>query len=366
VTGNHRRDPAPTAALARTAVEASKSLMSDLDPPLAAPTAEYLPAEVYVVQPPKQRYWLHFLLFLATIFTTLVVGAKMEFDFLHHAPPFVHGNEFVPLFPVGWALGEPARLLLGIPFSGTLLLILLAHEMGHYLYCRYYGVSATLPFFIPAPTFIGTLGAVIRIRSPIRSRCALFDIGIAGPIAGFLVALAVLVIAIPHSRVVPDALGNSDVEMGYPLVFAIVCAVFPLPGVHGGSAPMQDIYFHPSAIAAWVGMFATALNLLPGGQLDGGHIIFSLGPRAHRLVSRLTILALIPMAFYFWAGWLLWAILLRISGMRHPMVEQWPGVTKGRRWLAVFGLLLMVLTLTPAPFAHSSLRQVVRTIRGEQ
>ena len=236
--------------------------------------------------------------------------------------------------------------------------------MGHYLYCRYYGVSATLPFFIPAPTLIGTLGAVIRIRSPIRSRCALFDIGIAGPIAGFVTALIVLVIAMSHSRVVPGVAANSDIEMGYPLIFKIVWAVLPLADVHGGSSSLQDIYFHPTAIAAWVGMFATALNLLPGGQLDGGHIVFSLNPRAHRVVSRLTILALIPMAFYFWAGWLLWAVLLRISGMRHPMVEEWPGVTSGRRWLAAFGLLLMVLTLTPAPFAHSSLLTVVRELRG--
>jgi membrane-associated protease RseP (regulator of RpoE activity) len=338
--------------------------MSDLTPPLSAPTAEYLSAETYIIQPPKQRYWLHILLFVATIFTTLVVGAKMEFDFLNNAPPFIHGDEFIPLFPVGWALKEPARLLLGIPFSATLLLILLAHEMGHYLYCRYYGVYATLPFFIPAPTLIGTLGAVIRIRSPIRSRCALFDIGIAGPIAGFVVALTALVIAMAHSRVMPDVMANSDIEMGYPLIFKVVRAMLPLADVHGGSSHLRDIYFHPTAIAAWVGMFATALNLLPGGQLDGGHIVFSLNPRAHRIVSRLTILALIPMAFYFWAGWLLWAILLRLSGMRHPMVAEWPGVTSGRRWLAVLGLLLMVLTLTPAPFAHSSLLLVIRELRG--
>ena len=340
--------------------------MSDPTRPFPGPTAEYLPAEVHVISPPSPRYALHLLLFLATIFTTLVVGAKMQFDFAHNLPPFVHGDEMLPLFPVGWALHEPSRLLLGIPFSATLLLILLAHEMGHYLYCRYYGVYVTLPFFIPAPTLIGTLGAVIRIRSPIRSRCALFDIGIAGPIAGFLVALTVLAIAMPHSRVMPAAMADSDIQMGYPLIFRIVWAVLPLADMHGGSASMRDIYFHPTAIAAWVGMFATALNLLPGGQLDGGHIVFALSPRAHRPVSRLTILALIPMAFYFWAGWLVWAILLRISGMRHPMVEEWPGVSRGRRWLAAFGLLMMILTLTPAPFAHSSLRQVVQELRSNR
>jgi Zn-dependent protease len=176
----------------------------------------------------------------------------------------------------------------------------------------------------------------------------------------------VLVVAMHYSRVMPDVMSGSDVELRYPLIFRLLWTVLPLADVHGGSSPLRDIYFHPTAIAAWVGMFATALNLLPGGQLDGGHIVFSLSPRAHRLVSRLTILALIPMAFYFWVGWLIWAVLLRISGMRHPMVEEWPGVTGSRRWLAAVGLLLLVLTLTPAPFAHSSLRQVVREIRGGQ
>jgi hypothetical protein len=113
-------------------------------------------------------------------------------------------------------------------------------------------------------------------------------------------------------------------------------------------------------------MFATALNLLPGGQLDGGHIVFSLAPRAHKIVSRVTILALIPMALYFWAGWLIWAVLLRISGMRHPMVPEWPGVTGVRRWVAACGLLMLVLTLAPAPFAHSSLLELLRQWRSGQ
>jgi membrane-associated protease RseP (regulator of RpoE activity) len=126
------------------------------------------------------------------------------------------------------------------------------------------------------------------------------------------------------------------------------------------------MYFHPTVIAAWVGMFATALNLLPGGQLDGGHIVFALAPRAHKFVSRATILALIPLAIYCWAGWIIWAILLRISGMRHPVVPEWPGITGVRRWLAVFGLIMLVLTLTPAPFAHSSLLDVVREMRSGQ
>jgi membrane-associated protease RseP (regulator of RpoE activity) len=245
------------------------------------------------------------------------------------------------------------------------MLILLAHEMGHYLCCRYYGVNATLPFFIPAPTLIGTLGAFIRIRSPIRSRAALFDIGIAGPIAGFVVAVTVLMFALPLSKVMSPGMAGSDIQLGYPLIFRLAWYVLPLGQLKASTSALHSIYFHPTAIAAWVGMFATALNLLPGGQLDGGHIVFSLAPRAHKTVSRLTILALIPMALYFWAGWLIWAILLRISGMRHPMVAEWPGVTGVRRWIAGFGLVMLILTLAPAPFGHSSLVQVFRELRGQ-
>jgi membrane-associated protease RseP (regulator of RpoE activity) len=338
--------------------------MYEILPPTSSTTDFYRPVEVVVVPPLKRRYWLHILLLLATVFTTLVVGARMEFNFLHNLPAFSFNDEALPFFPLRWALAQPTRLLLGVPFASTLMLILLAHEMGHYLCCVYYDVYATLPFFIPAPTLIGTLGAFIRIRSPIRSRTALFDIGIAGPIAGFVVAVAVLLFAIPHSKVMTAAAAGSDIQLGYPLIFRVAWAVLPSVNLPGGSSTLGGIYFHPTAVAAWVGMFATALNLLPGGQLDGGHIVFSLAPRAHRLVSRLTILALIPMAIYFWLGWLVWAILLRISGMRHPMVADWPGVTGGRRWLAVFALLMLILTLSPAPFANSSLRHVVREARG--
>ncbi len=339
--------------------------MPEFLPPVSSSstTEYYRPVDVFVVQPFKQRYWLHILLLVATIFTTLVVGARMEFNFQHDQPAFSLNDDEVPLFPWSWIKGDPSRLLLGVPFASTLMLILLAHEMGHYLCCRYYGVNATLPFFIPAPTLIGTLGAFIRIRSPIRSRAALFDIGIAGPIAGFVVAVTVLMFALPLSKAIPPAMAGPDIQLGYPLIFRLAWYILPVAQVKGSA--LHSIYFHPTAIAAWVGMFATALNLLPGGQLDGGHIVFSLAPRAHKMVSRLTILALIPMALYFWAGWLIWAILLRISGMRHPMVAEWPGVTGVRRWVAGFALVMLILTLAPAPFAHSSLIQVFRELRGQ-
>jgi membrane-associated protease RseP (regulator of RpoE activity) len=312
-------------------------------------------------RPPRQRYWLHALLLLATCFSTLVVGARMQHNFALGEPAFLlDGSD--SLFGMPWALQDPARLLLGIPFAGTLMLILLAHEMGHYLYCKRYGVWATLPFFIPAPTLIGTFGAFIRIRSPIRSRTALFDIGIAGPIAGFLVALPVLIVSLGLSKPLLAGTPPGTLDLGFPLIFQFVHRIVAaLSGTHDiARLPLDRVLLHPTAIAAWVGMFATSLNLLPGGQLDGGHIVFSVAPRAHKFVSRLTILILLPMAYYLWMGWLVWAILLWLSSFRHPQVAEWPKVSGVRAWLAVFALLMLALTLTPAPFVHASVPEVMQ------
>jgi membrane-associated protease RseP (regulator of RpoE activity) len=321
---------------------------------------------VYAARQPRQRYWLHALLLLLTCFTTLVVGARMQYNFEHGQSVFAMEDSAVPLFPASWAFSHPARLLLGLPFAGTLMLILLAHEMGHYLYCKRYGVWATLPFFIPAPTLIGTFGAFIRIRSPIRSRTALFDIGIAGPIAGFVVAFAVLIVSLGLSQPIPARAFAGAVDLGFPLIFQLVHRFLASQSAAHGIArlPLDRVLLHPTAIAAWVGMFATSLNLLPGGQLDGGHIVFSIVPRAHKFVSRLTILILLPMAYYLWTGWFVWAILLQLSSLRHPQVAEWPRVSGGRAWLAVFALLMLGLTLTPAPFGHASVPEVVREFRG--
>jgi len=137
-------------------------------------------------------------------------------------------------------------------------------------------------------------------------------------------------------------------------------------GAHGvASLPLNRVLLHPCAIAAWVGMFATSLNLLPGGQLDGGHIVFSLAPRAHKFVSRLTILILLPMGYYLWAGWFLWAILLQLSSFRHPQVAELPRISGVRAWLALFALVMLVLTLTPAPFQHASVPEMIRQFRQQ-
>jgi membrane-associated protease RseP (regulator of RpoE activity) len=304
--------------------------------------------------PPNERYWLHILLLVATIFTTLIVGARMQFNFLHNLPPFMAANEYLPFFPIEWAFAHPSRLLLGIPFSATLLTILLAHEMGHYLLCRYYGVRATLPFFIPAPTLIGTLGAVIRIKSPIRTRAALFDIGIAGPIAGFAVAIVTLIVSMSLSKPFVAGMAPSDLRVGFPAIFYIVHDALRVTGLENAIAalPMRRVYLHPIGIAAWVGMFATALNLLPSSQLDGGHIVYAIAPRTHRIVSWATVAALLYLGRTY-VGWWVWAgllVVMNILTFRQRQAPAFPALP-GNRWpLAMFALLMLLLTFTVSPF----------------
>src|ERR1700733_9130914 len=201
--------------------------MSDPIPSLAYRSAdESRPVVQWVPRPAGQIYWLHALLLLLTCFTTLVVGAR-------------------------WIFEHPwSRLKLGVPFAATLMLILLAHEMGHYLYCKRYRVWATLPFFIPAPTLFGTLGAFIRIRSPIRSRTALFDIGIAGPIAGFLVSAGGLGASLGLSKPIPAGLRAADLQMGFPLIFRWMQRLLAWHnGAHSTAAlPLERVLLHPCAI----------------------------------------------------------------------------------------------------------------------
>ena len=304
-------------------------------------------------KPPRERYWLHGLLLLGTLFTTLVVGARMEFNFLNNLPPFALGDEWLPFFPVAWALSHPSRLLLGVPFSATLLGILLTHEMGHYLFCRYYRVRATLPFFIPAPTMIGTLGAVIRIKAPIRSRAALFDIGIAGPIAGFVMAVVTLAVAMILSKPLTIS-GASGIQLGFPAIFFVVHDLLrQLAPAHSiASLPLARVYLHPTAVAAWVGMFATALNLLPSGQLDGGHIVYALSPRAHRIISWLTVIVLVFLGRKY-MGWWVWAALIlamNVMTYRQQQAPEYPLLPIGRWILAAVGLAILILTFTISPF----------------
>ena len=339
--------------------------MSEPTPPVPYLDEEPRPIEVFVVAPARPKYWLNLLLLGLTVFTTVMVGARMEYNFLHNLPAFTMQNDFLPMFPLQWLIYEPWRLKLGLPFAGAVMAILLAHEMGHYVFCMRYGVNATLPYFIPAPTLIGTLGAFIRIKSPIRSREALFDIGIAGPIAGFVAATLVLTISLLFSKPMPPATAPSDVQLGLPLIFRVMHSLLGLVrGAGVWQLPLSRVYLHPTAVAAWVGMFATALNLLPGGQLDGGHIVYAVWPRAHRHIGNLVIGVLLPLGFVAifrekgwldsswagWAGWLVWVVFIAVSGLRHPIVPDYPDVGPRRKWLALAALAMLVLTFVPEPF----------------
>ncbi len=334
--------------------------MSEPEIPLAPAVPEtYRPVEVFVVRPTRPRYWLHILLLAFTFLTTSIVGAQLQTNFDTGVPVFRSGDGMLPLFPVEWVLHNPKVLLRGFPFSLTLMIILLAHEMGHYLTARRYRVSATLPFFIPAPTLIGTLGAFIRIKSRIRSRTALLDIGIAGPIAGFVFALPAAVLGLLLSRPVPP-LRNDDIALGFPLIFHFLHGLLGYANQLLQEHPLSILNLHPIAIAAWVGMLATALNLLPGGQLDGGHIMYSAFPRAHRYISLASILILVPLAFTSWAGWLVWGFMLGLTGLRHPDVPAAPSLSAGRRRLALLAILMLILTFIPAPFNRGGLDAILQ------
>jgi membrane-associated protease RseP (regulator of RpoE activity) len=328
------------------------------EPTASFPTAlewEQQPT-VWVIPPPRQRWWLHILLLAATFLSTLVVGARIYANFAAHQPAFSLNDDSISWFPVEWMWQAPARLMHGLSFSLTLMFILLAHEMGHYLYARHYRVYATPPFFIPFPSLIGTLGAFIRIKGPIPNRTALFDIGIAGPIAGFIPSCAAVLMGLSLSH--PQVFGNAplEIEPGFPLAFHLAARLLRL------NVPLASLSLHPIAVAGWVGMFATALNLLPGGQLDGGHILFSVFPKLHRWVSLAVMVALIPVAKYCWIGWLLWAVVLWLTS-QHPPIPSRPGISTPRKWLAVFAIAILVLAFTPTPITHDSGREKWPEIR---
>ncbi len=286
--------------------------------------------------------WVNVVLFVATMFSTLVVGTTLAASF-DQTVDSNSGGIFQAI------LEQPTLLLTGLPFSASLLLILLAHEMGHYLTCRFYGISASLPYFIPAPTLIGTFGAFIRIRSPIHHRPALLDVGIAGPIAGFVLALPTLAIALTQSRYMEVDPEGQYLQLGEPLIFKMftyAMGVVPPSGM--------ELYLHPIGVAAWVGLLVTALNLIPVGQLDGGHIAYALFGRFHKRISQVFVFALLPLGVFYWPGWFVWILLLAIMGTRHPPTVDDSIPLESRHvklgWIA---LAMFVLCFMPAPVSIS-------------
>jgi membrane-associated protease RseP (regulator of RpoE activity) len=238
---------------------------------------------------------------------------------------------------------RPLLLVDGLAFSITLMTILLAHELGHYFACRYYGIDASLPYFLPVPSPIGTLGAFIRIRSPIYTRRALFDVGIAGPLAGFAVLVPALLIGIGESKVIHGIAERGDLIFSVPAIERIFEWII-FPGVRSA-----DILLHPIARAAWVGILATALNLLPIGQLDGGHILYAFTGRWHKVLSRIFVVALVPLGIFYSHSWLVWAALLFFFALRHPVIFDTTPLNKTRVALGLAALAIFLLTFTLAP-----------------
>ena len=294
-------------------------------------------------RPSVKSLLLACLLFLVTLCTCVVAGTHFSVAYAHNEA--VSWDEFIRAFALVYR--HPLALAAGLPFALTLLAILLAHELGHFFACRYHHIHSSYPFFIPFPTLIGTLGAFILIRSPIRTTRALFDVGASGPLVGVLVAVPALVYGIVHAKVVPG-LGipaENKIILGAPLILHLLAPVFH----HGASA--ADLLLHPVGRAAWVGLFATSLNLLPAAQLDGGHILRSVSQRAHRFSSILLPLLLAFLGFRYWPGWYVWAaLLLGIRFLRTLPIYNPEPLDSRRRAAAVLSLLIFLLSFMPAPF----------------
>ena len=275
----------------------------------------------------RPRLFLPVLLFIVTVFTTMTAGA------------FYEGVN---------PLHDPAGLIKGIPFSASLLFILGTHELGHFFASKKHRIHATLPYFIPGPPIppmIGTFGAIIKMKAPITTKGALVDIGAAGPLTGFVAAVLITSWGLSISTLIPTPPPGS-VELGSPLVFKALSALMVGPMPEG-----KELMLHPVAFAGWIGMFVTSLNLLPIGQLDGGHIVYALLGPYHRTVSILMVFGLLSMGILTWLGWFVWAVLVSIIGIWHPPVaDQHIGLAVKRKIIGISTIIVFILTFTPTPF----------------
>jgi len=291
------------------------------------------PPDWLVPTPPRtpwQRWGRHLLLFVLTVASVFLVGGLRTVVVPGH-------GAFLAL-----DAADGARLVAG------LLSILVAHEMGHYLAARYYRVDATLPFFLPFPvpgvSLVGTLGAFIRIRSPIPHRKALFDIGVAGPLAGFLVCLPVLWLGVREATVQTLAPDDGGLFFGEPLAFQWAARL-----VHGTIPDDRTLVMGQLGLAAWFGLLVTALNLMPIGQLDGGHVTYALLRDRARVVSRVGSWVCVALV-YFGPNWILWAVLVRVLGRRHPpTLDDEAPVGRARAWVGLIALAVFVVSFVPNP-----------------
>jgi len=268
---------------------------------------------------------LHLVLFVATFISMLAAGA------------FWSGIDI---------LAHPDRIFEGFPFAGPLIIILLVHELSHYRAARRHGTSATLPYFIPVPVAFGTLGAFIKMKSPITTRNALVDIGASGPISGFIVAVIACIAGLHLSQVIPVKGTDGMFSLGDSLLFKMLALT-----VVGVLPDHTDILLHPIAFAGWIGLFITSLNLIPVGQLDGGHIAYAFLGDRHGRLSGILLVVLCIMAVFFWPGWAVWAGLLYLLGIKHPPVLYWEEPLDSRCIITgIISLVIFIITFVPAPF----------------
>lgn len=273
----------------------------------------------------KKIPFLQIVLFILTMLSTLFVGAMQT------------GADI---------LKDPWKIYYGLPFALTLMIILLTHELSHYFASKKHGVNATLPYFIPAPTIIGTFGAFIKMKSPIVTRKALIDIGASGPIAGFIVSVIAVLIGLHLSKIVSVSQTKGALTLGDSILFSFLAQT-----VLGVTPADSDILLNPVAFAGWIGLFVTSMNLIPVGQLDGGHIAFALLGEKQTRLSFILVLVMSLLGVLLWEGWIIWAVLLLVIGLRHPPVISWEvPLDKRRKVIGWLAFVIFILTFIPVPF----------------
>jgi len=306
----------------------------------------------------KKRIWLNIVLFVITIFSTFFVGISLSINFKYSEVLAQNPQSTLDLVE---KLRDPQVISLSIIYVVVLLGILLGHEFGHFLTCRYYKINATLPYFIPAPTLIGTLGAFIKIKSPITRKQQLFDIGVAGPLTGFILSVPALVYGLSLSKAVPPIPhdGAFVYVFGEPLILKIFSAM-----IFKNIPPDYSIYLHPIAFAGWVGILVTALNLFPVGQLDGGHVSYALLGKKSRNLTRFFLGVFIAMGIFFWVGWFIWAFLLLFLGLRHPRVlDEEVHLSPRRKFIGYVVILIFILSFIPDPIKGLNLFDILKGFR---
>lgn len=330
------------------------------EPALAPPVREGKP----VAQPGQptdkvsgavRRIGIPLLLLAVSVVTTTANGARFMQNFLDGMPPVVQDSD---LWPWPWLMAHPEAWVLGLAFSGAMLGILLIHEYGHYFACKAHGIRASLPWVLPAPTLSGTMGAVIRIRSRMPSRNAVMDVGIYGPLAGYVASTLAVAVGFVLSYHSPANPAHAIVRFGgEPLTIRILHHL--LVRWDPSIPSFNNIAPHPVLVAGWIGLFITSLNLIPGGQFDGGHVLYAISPRVNRWATKALPLALFVAGAVFWVGWMLWGAFMLVPAMRHPEIRNPQPLSRGRVVLGVVGLGIFLLTFTPTPFYESSLVQIL-------